>query len=146
MRHRTATATGRALYKLRQQTVEPVFGIIFGIIEAAMGFRRFSLREHRKVSLESDLVCLAYNVKRLHRLGAALGGTRVVGRVNPLAPGSSGRFAVRNPAQSGFGGAFIGFKPTANRLLTLWARHRLRHTNCRADISSPGFFLSPTDC
>ena len=28
MRHRTATAAGRALYKLRQQTVEPVFGII----------------------------------------------------------------------------------------------------------------------
>ena len=39
-----------------------------------MGFRRFSLRGHKKVSLEWDLVCLAYNVKRLHRLGtAALG-------------------------------------------------------------------------
>lgn len=64
MRHRTTTAAGRALYKLRQQTVEPVFGII----KEAMGFRRFSLRGHEKVSLEWDLVCLAYNVKRLHRL------------------------------------------------------------------------------
>lgn len=71
MRQRTATAAGRALYKLRQQTVEPVFGII----KETMGFRRFSLRGLRKVSLEWDLVCLAYNVKRLHRLGAALGGT-----------------------------------------------------------------------
>lgn len=68
MRHRTATATGRALYKLRQQTVEPVFGILKDVL----GFRRFSLRGLAKVSLEWDLVTLAYNVKRLHRLGAAL--------------------------------------------------------------------------
>jgi len=34
MRHRTATAAGSALYKLRRQTVESVFGII----KAAMGF------------------------------------------------------------------------------------------------------------
>jgi transposase len=68
MRQRTATAAGRALYKLRQQTVEPVFGII----KEAMGFRRFSLRGLAKVSLEWDLVCLAYNLRRLHRLGADL--------------------------------------------------------------------------
>jgi hypothetical protein len=68
MRHRTATAAGRALYKLRQQTVEPAFGII----KEAMGFRRFSLRGLAKVSLEWNLVCRAYNLKRLHRLGAAL--------------------------------------------------------------------------
>jgi len=35
-----ATAAGRALSRLRQQTVEPVVGII----TAAMGFRRLSLR------------------------------------------------------------------------------------------------------
>ena len=68
MRHRTATATGRALYKLRQQTVEPVFDII----KEVLGFRRFSLRGLAKVTLEWELVCLAYNLKRLHRLGAAL--------------------------------------------------------------------------
>jgi transposase len=68
MRHRTATAAGRALYQLRQQSVEPVFGII----KEAMGFRRFSLRGLAKASLEWDLVCLAYNLKRLHRLGAEL--------------------------------------------------------------------------
>lgn len=64
--HRTATAAGRALYKLRQQTVEPVFGII----KSVLGFRRFMLRGLAKVSLEWDLVCLAYNMKRLHRLDA----------------------------------------------------------------------------
>jgi transposase len=66
--HRTATAAGRARYKLRQQTVEPVFGII----KSVLGFRRFMMRGLEKVSLEWDLVCLAYNVKRLHRLDARL--------------------------------------------------------------------------
>ena len=68
MRHRLRTTAGKALYKLRQQTVEPVFGII----KAVLGFRQFRLRGRAKVSLEWTLVCLAYNLKRLHRLGAGL--------------------------------------------------------------------------
>ena len=39
MAHRTATAAGKTRYKLRQQTVEPVFGVI----KEAIGFRRFFL-------------------------------------------------------------------------------------------------------
>jgi hypothetical protein len=68
MQHRLKTSAGKALYKLRQQTVEPVFGII----KEALGFRHFRLRGHAKASLEWTLVCLAYNLKRLHRLGATL--------------------------------------------------------------------------
>ena len=68
MIRRTATAAGRAAYRLRQQTVEPVFGVI----QEALGFRRFRLRGLDKVSLEWTLVTLAYNLKRLHRLGAVL--------------------------------------------------------------------------
>jgi len=68
MRHRLKTGSGKALYKLRQQTVEPVFGII----KSALGFRQFLLRGVKKVSLEWELVCLAYNVRRLHTLGAGL--------------------------------------------------------------------------
>ena len=68
MAHRTATAAGRARYKLRQQTVEPVFGII----KEAIGFRRFMLRGLEKVSLEWILVTLSYNLRRLHSLGAVL--------------------------------------------------------------------------
>ena len=64
MAHRLQTQAGRALYKLRQQTVEPVFGII----KEAMGFRRFLLRGLDQVELEWTLVCLAYNLRRLHRL------------------------------------------------------------------------------
>jgi transposase len=68
MRHRLKTSAGKALYKLRQQTVEPAFGII----KAALGFRQFLLRGLVKVSLEWTLVTLAYNLKRLHHLGHVL--------------------------------------------------------------------------
>ena len=64
MAHRVATQEGRAKYKQRQQTIEPVFGII----KEAMGFRRFQLRGHAKVGLEWTLVCVSYNLRRLHRL------------------------------------------------------------------------------
>jgi len=64
MAYRLQTRAGRALYKLRQQTVEP----IFGIVKEAMGFRRFLLRGLEQVGLEWTLVCLAYNLRRRHRL------------------------------------------------------------------------------
>ncbi len=66
MRHRLRTTAGKAIYKLRQQTVEPVFGII----KSVLGFRQFRLRGRAKVALEWTLVCVAYNLKRLHRLSA----------------------------------------------------------------------------
>ena len=68
MGYRLRTAAGRAKYQLRQQTVEPVFGII----KSVLGFRQFRLRGLVKVALEWQLVCLAYNLKRLHRMGAGL--------------------------------------------------------------------------
>ena len=64
MKHRLKSKAGRAKYKLRQQTVEPVFGIV----KSVMGFRRFLLRGMEKVSLEWTLVSVAYNLKRLHRM------------------------------------------------------------------------------
>jgi len=68
MRHRLKTEAGQARYKLRQQTVEPVFGII----KSVMGFRQFLLRGLEKAGLEWRLVCTAYNLKRLHIMGAGL--------------------------------------------------------------------------
>jgi len=64
MAHRLKSKAGRELYKLRKQTVEPVFGII----KEAMGFRRFRLRGWKKVSLEWILVCVSYNLKRMFAL------------------------------------------------------------------------------
>lgn len=68
MKQRLQTKAGQAIYRLRQQTVEPVFGII----KATMGFRQFLLRGLGKVALEWELVCLAYNLRRLHRMGVAV--------------------------------------------------------------------------
>lgn len=65
MEHRLATQEGRELYRLRKQTVEPVFGII----KQALGFRRFSMRGMEKTQLEWTLVTMAYNLKRLFNLG-----------------------------------------------------------------------------
>jgi len=69
MRYRMKTPAGRAKYRLRQQTVEPVFGII----QSVMGFRRFLLRGLAKVRLEWTLVSTAYHLKRLHRMATAVG-------------------------------------------------------------------------
>lgn len=61
MGHKLKTLAGRAVYALRKQTVEPVFGII----KSVLGFRQFSLRGLKKVTGEWTLVCLAWNLKRM---------------------------------------------------------------------------------
>jgi len=45
---RLKTPEGKALYKQRKQTVEPVFGII----KEVLGFRRFSMRGKKKAKTE----------------------------------------------------------------------------------------------
>ena len=67
MEHRLSTRAGRALYGLRKQTVEPVFGIL----KQVMGFRQFSLRGLDKVTGEWTLATLAWNVKRMNVLRMA---------------------------------------------------------------------------
>ena len=64
MAHRLKTAEGRALYALGKSTLEPVIGII----QSVMKFRQFLLRGVNLVSGEWDWVCLADNVKRMHRM------------------------------------------------------------------------------
>jgi transposase len=79
-KHGTASATGtgkgehvlkmsrrlrqgghRSRYRLRKQTVEPVFGQI----KQARGFRQFLLRGLEKVSDEWQLICTAHNLLKL---------------------------------------------------------------------------------
>ena len=64
MRDKVASPEGKRIYGRRAATVEPVFGIIKGVL----GFRQFLLRGIEKVKLEWGLVCLAYDFKRLWRL------------------------------------------------------------------------------
>ncbi len=67
MKHQLTTQSGRALYALRKQTVEPVFGII----KHVMGLRQFSMRGLDKVAGEWTLATLAWNVKRMNVLRMA---------------------------------------------------------------------------
>jgi transposase/IS5 family transposase len=67
MRERLASADGKATYKLRKQTVEPVFGQI----KAARRFRQFFRRGLAAVQAEWALVCMAHNVLKLASAGAA---------------------------------------------------------------------------
>jgi hypothetical protein len=138
MRHRLRTAAGRALYRLRQQTVEPVLRII----KEAMGFRRFRLRGQAGVALEWTLVCVAYNLRRLHRLqlaahgsGPAGGGVVLAGRQWHWPPS-----LIRMPSLSGFSPQQASTKQKArhksDRLLgavvliagvVVWRRFRVPH-------------------
>lgn len=67
MAHRLASVVGRTRYRRRKAIVEPVIGWI----KQVLGFRRFSLRGEAKARGEWNLVCLAVNVKRFHRLQTA---------------------------------------------------------------------------
>jgi transposase len=67
MKAKLETEHAKAKYKLRKQTVEPVFGII----KSVLGFRQFHLRGLQKVKTEWLLLSLAYNCKRMTRLKPA---------------------------------------------------------------------------
>jgi len=67
MAYKLRTEIGQAIYRLRKCTVEPVIGII----KAVLGFRQFSLRGRDAVEGEWTLVCLAFNLKRMHVLRPA---------------------------------------------------------------------------
>lgn len=67
MAYKLRTEIGQAIYRLRKCTVEPVIGII----KAVLGFRQFSLRGLDSADCEWCLVCLAFNLKRLHTLAWA---------------------------------------------------------------------------
>jgi len=66
MKHRMQTKEGKILYAKRKSTVEPVFGII----KQVLGFRQFLLRGLDSVQGEWSLVCIGWNLKRMHALKA----------------------------------------------------------------------------
>src|SRR6266576_2368852 len=67
MAYKLKTALGKAIYRARKCTVEPVIGII----KEVLGFRQFSLRGTTAAVGEWCLVCLAFNLKRFHTLSCA---------------------------------------------------------------------------
>ena len=66
MRHRLQTQQGKAVYGKRKATVETVFGIV----KEVLGFRQFLLRGLHAVQGEWSLVCIGWNLKRMHALNA----------------------------------------------------------------------------
>ena len=64
MAYKLQTDIGQAIYRLRKCTAEPVIGII----KEVLGFRQFSLRGLENVAGEWALVCLGFNLKRMHTL------------------------------------------------------------------------------
>lgn len=64
MAYRLRTPEGKALYGLRKQTPEPVFGII----KSVMGFNQFLLRGIDNVKGEWNLVTMSWNIKRMFTL------------------------------------------------------------------------------
>jgi len=64
MAHRLQTPEGKAIYARRKSTVETVFGII----KEVLGFRQFHLRGLDAAQGEWNLVCMAWNLKRMYAL------------------------------------------------------------------------------
>jgi hypothetical protein len=67
MERKLLTERGRELYKLRGQTVEPVFGQIKDI----RGFDRFMRRGFEACRSEWSLICATHNLLKLWRSGKA---------------------------------------------------------------------------
>jgi transposase len=67
MRELLASQDGKDKYKLRKQTVEPVFGQI----KAARSFRQFLRRGLQAVQAEWSLICTAHNLLKLGQAWAA---------------------------------------------------------------------------
>ena len=61
MRKRLRQGSWRSRYRLRKQTVEPVFGLI----KQARGFQQFLLRGQKKVAGEWSLLCTVHNLLKL---------------------------------------------------------------------------------
>jgi len=63
MRDRLTTTEGKDAYKLRKQTVEPVFGQI----KSARNFRQFLRRGKTAVEAEWSMLCTVHNLLKLHQ-------------------------------------------------------------------------------
>jgi hypothetical protein len=74
MREKISQAEGKALYALRKQSVEPVFGHW----KANLGFRRFLLRGKSGAAAEVALICLAHNVRKCAALRFPRTATSVI--------------------------------------------------------------------
>jgi transposase len=64
MKEKMNSIEAKKIYDLRKTTVEPVYGHI----KQNLGFREFLLRGLEKVKIEMNLVSMAHNLKKIHKL------------------------------------------------------------------------------
>ncbi|MGA8832918.1 MAG: transposase [Desulfomonilaceae bacterium] len=64
MKHRLKIKSGKAVCATRKIAIE----LVFSIIKSVMDFRQFLFRGLNAVKDEWDLVCIAFNLKRLYVL------------------------------------------------------------------------------
>jgi len=67
------TRNNKALFRKRQEIVEHVFGTV----KAVWGYRQFLCRKKIKVTAETALACMAYNLRRVFNIAAENGGRLV---------------------------------------------------------------------
>jgi integrase len=97
MAHKLKTKAGRALYALRKQTVEPVFGII----KSVLGFRQFSLRGLKKVTGRMDAGVPRVEFETHGRIASAVAknrGNRASSGKNQRIPASQASISL-NPGR-----------------------------------------------
>ena len=66
IRQRLDTPEGKAIYKKRMVSIEPVWGDM----KFNKGFRAFRMRSKAKVNAEFMLLCIAHNIGKIHKLKA----------------------------------------------------------------------------
>ena len=64
MKEKMNTDESRKIYSLRKITVEPVYGHM----KQNLGFREFLLRGLEKVKIEMNLISIAHNLQKIHRM------------------------------------------------------------------------------
>jgi len=64
MKEKMNTDESKKIYSLRKITVEPVYGHM----KQNLGFREFLLRGLEKVKIEMNLISIAHNLQKIHRM------------------------------------------------------------------------------
>ncbi len=110
---RMATPEGKALYKTRAPGIETVFGII----KAALGIRRFSLRGLDKVRIEWTWICTAYNLKKLLALEAKIASQAPQSPIAVTTSGETGTFLGHRDTQWSRVNGCFGIPHTISRII-----------------------------